>query len=142
MSSANSEVGSLRVYFCNLQSNFCNLKSAICNLQSNFCTLPSDFCNLISTILDALALAADQHAWHMLRGLARFAEGGIRSVPASVVGVVSRRTSFAVIALSASRTVQHDFVWSGQPVLINVELGPFSSRRGWFCDHTRINGDL
>src|SRR5439155_25207666 len=100
--STNLAVGSLRGFTC-----------AICLLHSDFCILTSAISLMQSAILDALALAADQHAWHMLRGLPRFAEGGIRSVPASVVGVVSRRTSFAVIALSASRTMQHDLVRSG-----------------------------
>ena len=62
---------------------------------------------------NALAFAADEHASHVVSGIARFRKVRKRPVPARMIGIMTRRTSFAMIALPATRTVQHDFVRSG-----------------------------
>jgi len=77
----------------------------------------------VVALLNALALAADEHTRHVLRDFTRFDQCSVRSVPAGVVGVVSCGSSLSVIALPTGGTVQHDLVGPSKPVLINVERG-------------------
>ena len=49
----------------------------------------------------ALALAANQHASHAMGDLAPLDERRVRPVPARVIGVMSRGTAFALLALPA-----------------------------------------
>src|ERR1700694_4271794 len=101
-----------------------NLKSKICNLKSN-----------------ALALAPNQHARHVVRCLAGLGERWIWAMPAGVVGIVPHRASFAVIALAATRAVANNFVRPGQPIFVNVEIDRFRRRRG-LADQSSLGSDL
>src|SRR6266850_2437396 len=78
--------------------------------------------------LDALALAADEHAGHAVRCVARDCKCCIGAVPAGVVGVVSGGTALAVAAMAAGSAVQNDLVWAGGPVFVDVELGGLGCR--------------
>ena len=63
-------------------------------------------------------------------------------MPAGVVGIVSCRASFAVIALAAAGAMQHDLVRPGQPVFIDVKVSGFDRRGGQFADQSRFGSDL
>ena len=52
-------------------------------------------------------------------------ERRVRTVPAGVVDVVTRRTSFAVAALAAGAAMQDDLVRSGSPVFVDKEFRGF-----------------
>ena len=72
--------------------------------------------------LHALAFAADEHVREGVGNFARLGEGGIRTVPARVVGIVPGGASFAVVALATCGAVHNNFVRPRQPVFINIKL--------------------
>src|SRR5215469_6709917 len=78
---------------------------------------------------NALALTANKHARHVLCNAAGFRETRIRPMPAGMIGVVTGGAPFTVVALPAGGTMQHRFVRSGVPVLVEVEL----DRNGGWC---------
>src|SRR6185503_20651243 len=109
--------------------------------SGNF-TAGGSICNLKSEISNALALATDEHARHLLRGLAGLGKRGVRAMPAGMVGIVSYRASLAVIALAATGAMQHDLVRPRQPVFIDVEVGGLDRRDGRLADQSRFGSNL
>src|SRR2546427_12977853 len=101
-------------------------------LHSNSCILN----------LNALALAANECAWDVVRGLARFGKSGKRAVPAGMVGVVACGTSFAGIALPTTRTMQNNLVGPRQPIFVHVKLDRARRRRCWTRDEAGFSGNL
>src|SRR5580693_8938226 len=79
--------------------------------------------------LNALALAANEYAGHAMCSLAPLHQRRVRSVPARVVGVMPCGTALALIALATGSAVQHDFMRTGCPVFVDIELRCLRPRR-------------
>src|ERR1700733_11872667 len=97
--------------------------------------------SIISNFSDALALAANEDAVHPMCCLASVNQRCVGSMPARVVGIVSRGTAFALGALTARTAMQHDLMRAGYPVFINIEFRCFRSRprRLGYESHFRYN---
>src|SRR5207302_11324333 len=89
---------------------------------------PSKIRNPQSRILYALAFAPNQDARHGLGGTTRLGECSVGTVPAGVVGIVSRGPSPAAVALAARGSLIDGLMGSGRPVFVNVGLDYFGRR--------------
>src|ERR1700733_2839600 len=91
-----------------------------------FATQQSEIDN--QQLSDALALAANENAVHPVCCLASVNQRRVGSMPSRMVGIVSRGSAFALVALSARSAMQHDLMRAGHPVFINIEFRCFRSR--------------
>src|SRR6185437_8759652 len=91
-------------------------------LNEHHVVLTSTFRLLHSAFLYTFAFAADQNARHALRGIARFVQRRVRTMPLSMVGIVPGRASFAAIALTTIRAMQNDLVRPRSPILVNIKF--------------------
>src|SRR2546430_3749152 len=89
-----------------------------------------------------LAFTADQYARHVVRCFPRFGKRGVRPMPARMIGVVTCWAPLAMVALAAGGAVEDDLVWSGKPVLVNIEFGRFRRRRCRPGDESSFGCDL
>ena len=62
---------------------------------------------------NTLALASNQNTLHVMCHLPRFHQGGVRSMPLRMIGIMPRWAALPVIALSTSRAVQDNLVRQG-----------------------------
>src|SRR5580704_19012447 len=91
---------------------------------------------------NALTLASNQHTSHPLGSLPCFGKRGVGAVPARVVGVMSGRTSLAMVALSATGSMQNNLVRPSQPVFVDVKIDHVGERGRRSSNQSRFGSDL